>query len=100
MTGFILRILTVMLGLWLASALVPGIEVQGMGTLIGAALLLGFVNAVVRPLLIVLTFAGYDFHPGPVFAGGQCRDAGAGCMDVRRLQYRRFLAGAVGLHPG
>ena len=55
MAGFILRMLTVMLGLWLAAALVPGIEVQGIGTLIGAALLLGLVNAVVRPLLIVLT---------------------------------------------
>lgn len=55
MTGLILRILTGMLGLWVAAALVPGIEVQGMGTLLGAALLLGFVNAVVRPLLIVLT---------------------------------------------
>lgn len=55
MVGFILRVLTVMLGLWLAAAVVPGIEVHGMGTLIGAALLLGFVNAVVRPLLILLT---------------------------------------------
>ena len=55
MAGFILRMLTVMLGLWLASELVPGIEVHGIGTLIGAALLLGFVNAVVRPLLIILT---------------------------------------------
>ncbi len=55
MAGFILRMLTVMLGLWLASEWVPGIEVQGAATLIGAALLLGFVNAVVRPLLIVLT---------------------------------------------
>lgn len=55
MVSFILRMLTVMFGLWLASVLVPGIEVQGIGTLIGAALLLGFVNAVVRPLLIILT---------------------------------------------
>ena len=55
MAGFILRMLSVMLGLWLASVWVPGIEVLGAGTLIGAALLLGFVNAVVRPLLIVLT---------------------------------------------
>ncbi|MBI3776798.1 MAG: phage holin family protein [Gammaproteobacteria bacterium] len=55
MAGFILRMLAVMLGLWTASALVPGIEVQGIGTLVGAALLLGIVNAVVRPILIVLT---------------------------------------------
>ena len=55
MTGFILRLLIVALGLWLASELVPGIEVKGVGTLLGAALLLGIVNAVVRPVLIILT---------------------------------------------
>ena len=55
MAGFILRVLTVMLGLWLAASVVPGIDVEGVGTLIGAALVLGFVNAVVRPLLILLT---------------------------------------------
>ena len=56
MTGFLLRLLVVALGLWLASAWVPGIQVHGAWTLIGAALLLGIVNAVVRPLLVVLTF--------------------------------------------
>jgi len=56
MAGFLLRFLVVALGLWLASELVPGIAVTGAGTLLGAALLLGIVNAVVRPLLIVLTF--------------------------------------------
>ena len=59
MTGFILRLLIVALGLWLASEWVPGIEVKGMGTLLGAALMLGIVNAVVRPLLIVLTATAY-----------------------------------------
>jgi putative membrane protein len=55
MAGFVLRVLVVALGLWLASVLVPGIEVTGAWTLIGAALLLGLVNAVVRPLAILLT---------------------------------------------
>jgi putative membrane protein len=55
MSGIILRILVVALGLWLASVLVPGIVVIGPWTLLGAALLLGIVNAVVRPILIVLT---------------------------------------------
>ena len=53
--GFILRVLIVALGLWLASALVPGIQVQDGRTLIGAALLLGIVNALVRPLIVLLT---------------------------------------------
>jgi putative membrane protein len=55
MAGFIVRLLVVALGLWLASEWVPGIEIKGVWTLIGAALLLGIVNAVVRPLLIILT---------------------------------------------
>jgi putative membrane protein len=53
--GLILRVLIVALGLWLASELVPGISVHGLGTLLGAALLLGIVNAIVRPILILLT---------------------------------------------
>jgi putative membrane protein len=55
MAGFLLRLLVGALGLWLASELVPGIEVKGLWTLFGAALLLGLVNAVVRPLLVILT---------------------------------------------
>jgi putative membrane protein len=55
MIGFVLRVLVVALGLGLASALVPGIEVDGAGTLLLAAVLLGIVNALVRPLAIVLT---------------------------------------------
>ena len=55
MAGFIIRLLVAALGLWLASQLVPGIAVHGAGTVLGAALLLGIVNAVVRPLLVILT---------------------------------------------
>jgi putative membrane protein len=43
-------------GLWLASRLVPGVEIATTATLLLGALLLGVVNAVVRPVLIVLTF--------------------------------------------
>jgi putative membrane protein len=53
--GVITRLIVVALGLWLASELVPGIKVEGGWTLIGAAILLGLVNAVVRPVLVVLT---------------------------------------------
>lgn len=64
MAGFILRLLIVALGLWLASELVPGIEVNGVGTLLAAALLLGIVNAVVRPVLIILTLPATIFTLG------------------------------------
>jgi putative membrane protein len=55
MQGFVLRLATVALGLWLASELVPGLEVRSGWTLIVSALLLGFVNAFVRPLAVILT---------------------------------------------
>jgi putative membrane protein len=52
--GFFLRALITAIGLWVAGAL-AGIHIEGVGTLVAAALLLGVVNAVVRPILIVLT---------------------------------------------
>jgi len=55
MNGFLLRWFIGSLGLWLAASVVTGISVEGVGTLMVAALLLGVVNAVVRPLLILLT---------------------------------------------
>ena len=55
MNGIVLRTLITMLGLFLASALVPGVSISGVGTFILAALLLGLVNAVVRPILVLLT---------------------------------------------
>jgi putative membrane protein len=53
--GFAIRVAISALGLWLAQKLVPGIRFDGTGTLLAAALLLGVVNAVVRPLAILLT---------------------------------------------
>jgi putative membrane protein len=55
MSGFLVRLLIAALGLWLAQALVPGVEIHGTGTLLVAALLLGIVNAFVRPLVVLLT---------------------------------------------
>lgn len=55
MAGFIVRLVFVVLGLWLASAIVPGMEFDDTGTMILAAVLLGIVNAFVRPIIIILT---------------------------------------------
>jgi len=44
-----------MLGLFLASQILPGVTIFGTGTFILAALLLGLVNAVVRPIAFLLT---------------------------------------------
>jgi len=47
--------LIAMLGLYLASSLLPGVSIQGTGTFILAAILLGIVNAIVRPIAFLLT---------------------------------------------
>ncbi|MBT8066998.1 MAG: phage holin family protein [Gammaproteobacteria bacterium] len=55
MQGIFIRMIIAMLGLFLASQLVSGVNIVGTGTFILAALLLGLVNGVVRPVAFVLT---------------------------------------------
>lgn len=55
MPGFIVRLAINILGLWVADALVPGMKIAGAGTFIVAGILLGVVNALVRPVLLLLT---------------------------------------------
>jgi len=55
MIGFLLRMAISAFALWVASAIVPGMTIVGTPTLLAAALLLGVVNAVLRPLAILLT---------------------------------------------
>lgn len=55
MTGFLLRTAVVGVGLWLAAQILPGLSFAGPLSLLAAALLLGVVNAVLRPLAILLT---------------------------------------------
>ncbi len=55
MNGIILRTLITMLGLYLASMLIPGVQIVGTGSFIIAAILLGLVNAFVRPIAFLLT---------------------------------------------
>jgi len=55
MTGFILRACIAAIGLWVATRLVSGIRIDDAWTLVFAGFLLGVVNAIVRPIAIVLT---------------------------------------------
>ena len=55
MRGFLVRLLITALGLWIADQLLPGIVFTSTGALIVSALLLGVVNAVIRPILLILT---------------------------------------------
>ncbi len=55
MKGFLIRGFITALGLWVASAILPGVHSTGFLSILGAGLLLGIVNAIIRPLIIVLT---------------------------------------------
>lgn len=55
MAGILVRLAITAVGLWVAEALVPGISVDETSTLLLAAVLLGFVNAVIRPIAVLLT---------------------------------------------
>jgi putative membrane protein len=55
MLGFIIRAAIVALGLWLATQFVPGVSVASWKSLVFAAVVLGLINAIVRPLLVLLT---------------------------------------------
>jgi putative membrane protein len=53
--GFLLRVVVNILALVLAASVVPGIRLDGVLPAIAAGLLLGLVNALVRPVLLILT---------------------------------------------
>jgi len=55
MNGFLLRLAISAFGLWVASKLVPGVQINDGWTLVWAALLLGIVNALVRPIALLIT---------------------------------------------
>jgi putative membrane protein len=55
MTGFVLRALITAIGLWIATYWVSGIRIDDATTLVLAGALLGIINAIVRPIAIVLT---------------------------------------------
>jgi len=53
--GFFIRLLITAFAMWLASAILPGMSFASGWTLLWAALLLGIVNGLVRPLVVILT---------------------------------------------
>ena len=52
---FLVRVLLNALAIGVAAWLVPGVQLSGPGPAVFAGILLGFVNALVRPILILLT---------------------------------------------
>jgi putative membrane protein len=55
MLGLIVRMLVIAGGLAVAAWMVPGIAVDSPVTLLLAALLMGLVNAILRPVVVLLT---------------------------------------------
>jgi|GWRWMinimDraft_11_1066019.scaffolds.fasta_scaffold39803_1 putative membrane protein len=55
MVGFLLRAAIAALGLWVASEILDGLVFESTAKLIVAGLMLGVVNAFVRPLAFILT---------------------------------------------
>ena len=56
MVGFLFRAALSMVGLWIATRLVGGIRIDDPRTLVLAGILLGVINAIVRPIAVILTF--------------------------------------------
>ena len=56
MSGFLVRLAINALGLWVADLLLDGISIDGTLSLVLAALIFGLVNALVRPIFVILTF--------------------------------------------
>lgn len=55
MGAFIIKVIIAAVALWIADWLIAGIETDGWVTLLIAGLLLGLVNAFVRPIVTILT---------------------------------------------
>lgn len=56
LTPFLMHWTITALSLWVASKIFSGLRFDDTSSLIVSALLLGFANAIVKPVLIVLTF--------------------------------------------
>ena len=53
--GFLIRVFINALAIYFTAAIVSGMEISGAMAALGAGLVLGIVNAIVRPILILLT---------------------------------------------
>jgi putative membrane protein len=56
MVAFLIHWLILAVAIWVTAQVVPGVTVTSWTALAIAALVLGAVNAIVRPILLILTF--------------------------------------------
>jgi putative membrane protein len=55
MIGFLIHTVVLAVAIWVTANVVPGVTVASWSALAIAALVLGVVNAIVRPILVILT---------------------------------------------
>ena len=55
MIGFLIHTVVLAVAIWVTAQVVPGIVIASWTALAVAALVLGVVNAIVRPILVILT---------------------------------------------
>ena len=55
MAGFLIHTVVLAIAIWAAASVVPGVTIASWSALAVAALVLGVVNAIVRPILLILT---------------------------------------------
>ncbi|HXG90073.1 MAG TPA: phage holin family protein [Vicinamibacterales bacterium] len=53
--GFLIHTVVLAIAIWIAANVVPGVTVTSWSSLAIAALVLGLINAIVRPILTILT---------------------------------------------
>ncbi len=53
--GFLVHVIVVAIAVWVATQVVPGVSVTGLVPLAIMALVLGLVNAIIRPILVLVT---------------------------------------------
>jgi len=55
MAGFLIHTIVLAIAIWVTANVVPGVTIASWSALAVAALVLGVVNAIVRPILLILT---------------------------------------------
>jgi putative membrane protein len=55
MAGFLVHTIVLAVAIWITAQVVSGVTIASWGALAIAALVLGVVNAIVRPILLILT---------------------------------------------
>ncbi|WP_431280827.1 phage holin family protein [Humitalea sp. 24SJ18S-53] len=55
MRNFLIQAAITAVGVWLATEIVPGVSARGTGTIVLTALVLGLLNATLRPVFVILS---------------------------------------------